>query len=156
MFFQARSFSFFLIKDSPCAISFSFFGLNSLLAAWAFGCNLVWFLRRELLHKDWTLHEALNSAGVWRCLQRTVELFVLGLNFESDDSRRDAINTRVPCQHFSVSSFNISTRAAKRTNGSVTKCYPKVYAYYKQILLWGLYYVCVEICHIRETIINSF
>lgn len=85
------------------------------------------------MHKDWTLHEALNSAGVWRCSKRTVELFVLGLNFESDDSRRDAINTRVPCQHFSVSSFNIPQRAAKRTNGSaqnvILKCMQSITEY---------------------------
>lgn len=91
------------------------------------------------MHKDWILHEALSSAGgVWKCLQRTVELFVLGLNFERDDSRRDAINTRVTCQHFSVSSFNISPRAAKRTNSSATKCYPKMYANYNQIFAVGL------------------
>lgn len=141
--FSRRFFLFcFSINDSPCSISFSFFGLNSRLSAWGFGCNLVWFLRRALLHKDWTLHEALNSAGgVWRCLKRTVELFVLGLNFESDDARRDAINTRVPCQHSNVSSFDISPSAAERTNASDTKCYPKVYTNTDQILLWGLSYV---------------
>lgn len=39
-----------------------------------------------------------------------------------DDAGRDAINTRVTCQHSNVSSFNISASAAPGTDSPATKC----------------------------------